>query len=427
MCVRLAVSCMMSVLLFSVRTAHAAAAAVQQQQCGPQTFPLDMGNTHCTSGTKISDAASTDACLHACCAAGDSCETWQWCAAGAACASGFWAQPGSLARGGDLPGWPRNTTIKASEAACAANKACIGLTYKSPELQPGDATLKVYLKNSSSGPVKDSSWSRHIKASPGCVLGKLDRSCSNASDGWSSHAMLPRPTGPCDILAAAATPCVAAHSVVRTLFVNYSGPLYRVLRDSDKASIDIGSHHDGFAKTVDQDAFCKNTSCYILRIYDQSLERNHLDTSPAGGACRFPLSPVNASRHPLSVGGHAVYGAYFEGKMGYRIDHTSGVAKGETEQTIYMVTRGDHVNAGCCFVRWLSQLAFLLSVFCSPLIMLMHRITETRRLTTTTTAVGPWRHCTLEIAVHGGMGKGRGRKYLPLHIRSSMSYHRSRR
>merc|ERR1719158_2213700 len=35
--------------------------------------------------------------------------------------------------------------------------------------------------------------------------------------------------------------------------------------------------------------------------------------------------------------------------MGYRRDKTSGVATGETEQTMYMVTRGDHVNAGCCF------------------------------------------------------------------------------
>ena len=34
--------------------------------------------------------------------------------------------------------------------------------------------------------------------------------------------------------------------------------------------------------------------------------------------------------------------------MGYRIDKTSGVATGEMNQTIYMVTRGDHINSGCC-------------------------------------------------------------------------------
>lgn len=41
--------------------------------------------------------------------------------------------------------------------------------------------------------------------------------------------------GPCDILHGAGTPCVAAHSVVRALYTNYTGALYRVLRDSDKA------------------------------------------------------------------------------------------------------------------------------------------------------------------------------------------------
>ena len=87
----------------------------------------------------------------------------------------------------------------------------------------------------------------------------------------------------------------------------------------------------------------------MVRIYDQSPRGNHLDTSPAGGACRFPLSPVNASKERISLGGSSVYGAVFEGKMGYRIDDTDGVAVGDGEQTIYMVTRGDHVNAGCCF------------------------------------------------------------------------------
>ena len=122
--------------------------------------------------------------------------------------------------------------------------------------------------------------------------------------------MLPRPEGPCDIFGAAGTPCVAAHSVVRTLYTNYSGALYRLLRESDKAGLDIGAHHDGFAKASEQITFCQNTSCYITRIYDQSPEGNHLDTSPAGGACHMPLSPVNASKHPVWIGGHHVFGAY---------------------------------------------------------------------------------------------------------------------
>ena len=87
------------------------------------------------------------------------------------------------------------------------------------------------------------------------------------------------------------------------MYKNYSGPLYRVLRDSDKAGLDIGAHHSGFAQTDAQDTFCNHTSCYILRIFDQSPHNNHLDTAPAGGACRFPLSPVNASkdRRPMPM------------------------------------------------------------------------------------------------------------------------------
>ena len=161
------------------------------------------------------------------------------------------------------------------------------------------------------------------------------------------------PEGPCDIFAKAGSPCVAAHSVVRALYSNYTGALYRVLRDSDKAALDIGFRLNGYARTDDQDEFCAGTSCYILRIFDQSPHGNHLDTAPAGAACRPAggggLKPVNATKDPISIGGHSVYGAYFEGHQGYRRDRTSGVATGEGEETMYMVTRGDHVNDGCCF------------------------------------------------------------------------------
>ena len=161
-----------------------------------------------------------------------------------------------------------------------------------------------------------------------------------------------RPDGPCDVLAAGGSPCVAAHSVVRALYANYSGPLYRVLRDSDKSAMDIGFSLNGYARTDDQDEFCQGTDCYILRIYDQSPRGNHLDTAPAGGACKPAggggLQPVNATADPITIGGHKVYGAYFQGHQGYRIDKTNGVATGEGEETMFMVTRGDHVNDGWC-------------------------------------------------------------------------------
>ena len=62
-----------------------------------------------------------------------------------------------------------------------------------------------------------------------------------------------------------------------------------------------------------QRAFCAATQCYVVRIYDQSPQGNHLDTSPAGGACDRPLAPVNASRDRITLGGGLAGGAYFEG------------------------------------------------------------------------------------------------------------------
>src|SRR5690348_15257035 len=50
----------------------------------------------------------------------------------------------------------------------------------------------------------------------------------------------PRPKGPCDIYAAAADPCVAAHSTTRALYASYNGPLYHVKRQSDGKTLDIG-------------------------------------------------------------------------------------------------------------------------------------------------------------------------------------------
>ena len=87
---------------------------------------------------------------------------------------------------------------------------------------------------------------------------------------------------------AAGTACVAAHSVVRALYQNYSGPLYRLVRESDKAGLDVGVHHSGFAAVEAHDAFCKGTECWILRLYDQSPQarRSPLTCRPPPGLLR---------------------------------------------------------------------------------------------------------------------------------------------
>lgn len=91
--------------------------------------------------------------------------------------------------------------------------------------------------------------------------------------------------------------------------------------------------------------------CAIAAVYDQSPRGNHLTVAPAGGAVNRPDSPVDAEGLRVSVGGHAVWAAYFQGGQGYRRDATSGVATGNEEETLFMVTSGTVFNAGCCFVR----------------------------------------------------------------------------
>ncbi|MDI5973436.1 arabinofuranosidase catalytic domain-containing protein, partial [Streptomyces sp. SL13] len=88
---------------------------------------------------------------------------------------------------------------------------------------------------------------------------------------------------PCDIYAAAGTPCVAAHSTTRALFSAYDGPLYQVTRASDNTTTDIGLlATGGYANAAAQDTFCANTTCRITKIYDQTSRHNDLNPGPAG-------------------------------------------------------------------------------------------------------------------------------------------------
>ena len=156
---------------------------------------------------------------------------------------------------------------------------------------------------------------------------------------------------PCDIYAAAKTPCVAAHAITRALYANYGGPLYVLKRTSDGALHAITPVEPGGpANAKDHDDFCAGSFCKIHRIVDQSGRGNHLDTAPGGGSVPTADRAVDASRESLVVyGGSKVYAAYFEGGMGYRNDNTSGVAVGDEPESMYMVTSGDHFNNGCCF------------------------------------------------------------------------------
>jgi len=154
---------------------------------------------------------------------------------------------------------------------------------------------------------------------------------------------------PCDIYAAAGTPCVAAHSTVRALYASYIGPLYQVRRSSDGATTTIGLlSAGGYANAATQDAFCANTTCVITVIYDQSPQYNDLTIEGPGGAAGQDVG-ANASALPVMAGGNKVYGVYIAGQTGYRRNNTTGIAVNGQAEGMYMVASGTHFNAGCCF------------------------------------------------------------------------------
>jgi non-reducing end alpha-L-arabinofuranosidase len=168
-----------------------------------------------------------------------------------------------------------------------------------------------------------------------------------------------RPAGPCDIYAAAGDPCVAAHSTTRALYASFNGPLYQVLRQSDRTTLDIGvvrpvgPDGGGYADAAAQDAFCANTYCWIATIYDQSGKHNDLTQPPRGGfngpaMGGFDNLPI-ADMAPITIMGHKAYGVFIEPGMGLREDDAKGTAVDDQAEGQYWVINGLHYNSGCCF------------------------------------------------------------------------------
>ncbi len=171
-----------------------------------------------------------------------------------------------------------------------------------------------------------------------------------------------RPQGPCDIYAGAGDSCAAAHSTTRALYASYNGPLYRVLRQSDGKSLDIGVAQPaaspvpdagGYADAAAQDKFCANTYCWITTVYDQSPKHNDLTQAPRGGFSGPALGGFNnlplADMAPITVMGHKVYGVFIEPGMGLRQDDAKGTAVDDQAEGQYWVVNGKHFNSGCCF------------------------------------------------------------------------------
>jgi non-reducing end alpha-L-arabinofuranosidase len=170
----------------------------------------------------------------------------------------------------------------------------------------------------------------------------------------SGTAQQARPQGPCDIHAAAGTPCVTAHSTVRSLSSLHGGPLYQVKR-ADGRLLDVGVIAGGFADAAAQDRFCAGTLCHINRIYDQSGKGNDLMQAPPGplfpgpdkGA--FNTQPI-ADMAPITIGGgHKAYGVYIMPGMGFRNNNARDLPVDDEPAGIHAVVDGGHYSNGCCF------------------------------------------------------------------------------
>ena len=152
---------------------------------------------------------------------------------------------------------------------------------------------------------------------------------------------------PCDILAAAGNPCVAAHSTTRALYAAYSGALYNITRASDGAVFSVPLlAPGGFADKAAHDSFCPAQDCVISHVLDQSPLGNHLGQ-------RHKL--VNASQHPIGMQPSPhnppieAYGMYFDPGFGYHVNYTTGMATGNEPETLFAVMSGTHYNNKCCF------------------------------------------------------------------------------
>ena len=180
--------------------------------------------------------------------------------------------------------------------------------------------------------------------------------CKNLAE---SGPALPRPEGPCDVYAKGGAPCVAAHSTTRALYAAYDGPLYQIMRESDGKTLDIGvvrataTDPGGYADADAQDAFCKDTYCWITVLYDQSGKGNHLYQAPRGGFSGPAMGGYNnvpvADWAPVNVLGHKVYGLFIAPGMGLRLNDPTGTAVDDQAEGQYWVISGHHYNSGCCF------------------------------------------------------------------------------
>jgi len=222
------------------------------------------------------------------------------------------------------------------------------------------ASLQVSCGSSSSGGDNQGGSSFAGASSGGAGTGA---SGGATSSGGSSSGGAVSVSGPCDIYAAANTPCIAAYSTVRVLSSSYSGPLYQVRSGSSSQNTgtggevhDIGTTDGGFADSAAQDSVCDGTTCTFSKLYDQSGKGNDLIVAPAGcytGTASEPDYESSATQKSVTVSGHKVYALYMKLHEGYRNNNGTDVPTGSESQGIYEIADGTRTGTAagtaCCW------------------------------------------------------------------------------
>jgi non-reducing end alpha-L-arabinofuranosidase len=144
---------------------------------------------------------------------------------------------------------------------------------------------------------------------------------------------------PCDIMAAAGTPCIAAHSVTRRMLASYTGSLFQLERASDSTTMDVGTIANGQVNQSAITSFCASTTCTFSIIFDQMNTPSSGNNLPAVGA-QSPISFVSFAGGSLPV--LAITDEAYRNRTA-----TVNVPTGNSAITEYMVINNS-LSATCC-------------------------------------------------------------------------------
>jgi len=154
---------------------------------------------------------------------------------------------------------------------------------------------------------------------------------------------------PCDIAAQAGTPCVAAYSMARPLFASYAGSLFRLQRDSDGTTRDIGMVN-GLADTAAAASFCQATTCHYVIAYDQSTYRLDAINSVRSDSTLQPSPPTLVT---MQVQGKTIPywrdGFLQAGSRANSASSNGGMPVGSVPVTQYAIAAPDSRPGGCCY------------------------------------------------------------------------------